>query len=681
KAGLYASSGVVQVVVDTTPPEIEIDGIFSDDTIAGSADITAFVTDYSAIDRVEFYIDWDLTQTNYEAPYLFVIDSTLLSDGEHMLTVVAFDEYENEQQLELRFYADNTPPLLVDIEQDFHNGIPGWDLSLSTALTDFNTISDVYAIIQSPNGYCQSVPMVHIGNGEYEGLWASPEDTIGYFTIDIVATDCLGNVGMYSEVSWIHQYDYILLTTTRAELELIDSQGRLLNRTWNDFYDVNGFPLGYFFDDDESVQLLLLNPTGGLYNLTTTYLDDSIYTLDVIATGGGLVIYQKSYESMPMNPDDIHNFVITYDEAFSMVWSDPFDDGDISDWSITRGGFTLADGTMTGATPIWNWANIESTVTQGMWSFDVRYAGIDSFNVWFMSNELVPSDYYNPREGYFIQLSMYTDSIQLMRDKDRQQIVLASYTPEEGLYGWWGITVHRDAEGKLMVFVDGILRMEVVDSAFDTSKWFAFEAYNTQSIDNIVVTQVGSVESVADSEALPEVLLVVATDITYVVAGDYLQCQLNWFNIDPGIAYDDAITLEFSDYLEFIDSTSPVTLAGDVLTIYVGSVEGFSSQYVVLTFYFVNLLTISGDELWLNATMEYRDHWNLFDYESRDDQLVTVVEQVPENIVQTSWWWKNEFTFVLNGLPSTYDVAYLVTLVDAVSYSSNVFSSTITFED
>ncbi|MFW9965094.1 MAG: Ig-like domain-containing protein, partial [Candidatus Sifarchaeia archaeon] len=669
---------VYVVFTDTTAPEVTP---YVPPECSGPCDFTVEATDESGIDRVEFWLDGELRVTDYTDPYVFYVYTPDLTDGEHTLEIIVYDTVGN-YQIEVRiFVVDNTPPNLIEFDQSYINGIPGWDFSLSATLTDFGTITNVYAIIQSPSGYYQSVPMTHIGNGEYEGVWSSPIEMIGRFTIDIIAEDNLGNVGAYSEVGWIRQYDYIRIEATRAELELVDIHGLVLNRTWNDFLDINGFPLGYFFDVDGSVELLLLNPTGELYNLTTTYLDASTYTLDILATGGGLVIYDQFYDSMPMNPGDTHQFVISYDEALSVVWSDSFDDGDISDWSVTRGGFTLADGTMTGATSIWNWANIESTVTQGTWSFDVRYMGIDGFNVWFMSNELVVSDYYNPREGYFIQISMYTGSIQLMRDLNRQQIVLDSYTPEEGLDGWWSITVTRTACGELSVFIDGVLRMQAIDTTFDTSQWFAFEAFNTHSIDNIVVQQAGSPSSVVDSEALPEVLLVVATDLTYAVAGDYLLCQLSWFNIDPGVARDVEIVLEFSDYLEFVSSTSPLTLIDDMLILNVGTVDGFSMQYTELAFYFVNLLANAGDQMWLNASMNYSDDWHLFNYQARDSQLVTVVAQVPENVVQTSWWWKNEFSFVINGQASTYDTAHLESLVAAVSYSSDVFSEVVNLED
>jgi hypothetical protein len=169
-------------------------------------------------------------------------------------------------------------------------------------------------------------------------------------------------------------------------------------------------------------------------------------------------------------------------------------------------------------------------------------------------------------------------------------------------------------------------------------------------------------------------MIVTATDALYILPGNYLQCQLNWFNIDPGFAEGVEIVLEFSENLEFVSSSYPVVLNEDSLIFNIGFVDGFSLQYVEVTFYMVNLLANNGDELWVNSTLSYHDDWFLFDFESRDNQLVTVVTQAPNNAVQTSWWWKNEFTFALGSQASTYDLNHLQSLVTMIAYSSELFS-------
>ena len=94
-------------------------------------------------------------------------------------------------------------------------------------------------------------------------------------------------------------HDYIRVSATYAELELVDSLGLTINSTWNDFFDANGYPLAYYLDDGFLVEVLLLSPVNGLYDVEVTYLSGSEYSLEIIATGSGESIYEGLYESLP----------------------------------------------------------------------------------------------------------------------------------------------------------------------------------------------------------------------------------------------------------------------------------------------------------------------------------------------------------------------------------------------
>ncbi|MGY5854494.1 MAG: PKD domain-containing protein, partial [Candidatus Thorarchaeota archaeon] len=667
---------VYVVFTDTTAPEVQS---YVPPECSGGCDFTVDARDETGIDRVEFWLDGELRVIDYTDPYVFYIYTPDLTDGEHTLEIIVYDLVGNFVADVQIFVVDNSAPVLTDFTQSWHNGIPGWDLTISATLTDFGTITSCNAIIRSTDGFQVVVPMVNTGLDIFEVTWTVPDTIIGDFFVDIQAVDNLGNIGHYADTGTFTVHDYISVCAIYSEPQLFDYLGQTINRTWNDFFDADGHPLAYFLDDGVSVEILYLSPTQGLYDVEVTYLSGSEYSLEIVATSAGAIIYEELYESLPFGMGAIHEFVVSYSDDPSNSWSDSFDDEDLSDWSITWGDFTAAGGIMTGVTSIWNWANIGSTMTCGTWRFDVHYMGTASFNVWFMTNELVGSE-GEPREGYFIHISMYTNSIQLMRDLNRGQIVLDSYTPEGGLDGWWEISVTRYANGEMFVYIDGVLRLHAVDTSFDSSQWFAFETFNTHSIDNIVLTEFAGAGAVADSEALPEGLVVTATDVLYILPGDYLLCQLNWFNIDPGVARDVEIVLEFSEYLEFVSCSYPIVVDGNTITFDIGSVEGFSLEYIEVTFYMVNLLANDGDQLWLNSTMSYSDDWFLFDFESQDNQLVTVVTVTPENSVQTSWWWKNEFTFVLAGQASTYDLNHLQTLVTVIAYSSELYSDITTVE-
>ena len=489
--------------VDNTAPDVVIEGLAENDIIAGSVDIVASVTDFSAIQRVEFYIDWELITTDYDAPYIFSLDSTLLTDGEHMFIVKAYDVYSNERILQMQFSVDNSPPELLDVQQNFYNGIPGWQMIVIVSITDDNQISNVNLNLYSNEGYNIQIPMTYVGSGEFQATWYVPVDLIGEFSIDIIAVDELDNTGSFVDISWVKIHDYIGVSSTYSELELSNSIGMVINSTWNDYVDAYGMPLAYYIDDGTAVELLLLSPSSDDYDLAISYAQISAYALDIVAFGNGLIIYEITYAPIAISQGDIHRYLINYNSM---------------------------------------------TLT-------------------------------------------------------------------------------------------------------------------------------------ADSEALPEILTVVATDTLYVLPGDYVRCQISWFNIDPGTATNVEIKLVYNEYLEFVNCTYPVTRVGDSITLYIGDVAGFSMDNTEIMFYMTNLLAANGTKLWLNATLTYSDDWSIYDFTAHDSQLVTVVTQLPENNLQSSWWWKNEFGFVLSGQSSTYDAEYLLTLVTVVSYSSDVFSDVTTLEN
>ena len=178
----------------------------------------------------------------------------------------------------------------------------------------------------------------------------------------------------------------------------------------------------------------------------------------------------------------------------------------------------------------------------------------------------------------------------------------------------------------------------------------------------------------AYSTPLPEVLVVVSADKLYAQPGDYVFCYVSWLNIDPGWAEFVEIEIAHNHYLEFLNSSYPVNIGIDSITIYLGAVDGFSSGNLQLNFS-VNLLAYNNTVQWLNATMTYTDVWMFSSYLSQDRHSVTVVTEYPDQPIQKSSWWKSEFSAVLTNKTSTYNESHLQALVDMVSYSSEVLKA------
>ena len=100
---------------DITPPSIVIYDPAANQTVSGTITFMTIATDNVAIDRVEFYHDYELefTATNY--PYNYEWNSTLIAeDSEHVWHAKAFDTSGNDSQTQPMILfvdnIDNIPP-------------------------------------------------------------------------------------------------------------------------------------------------------------------------------------------------------------------------------------------------------------------------------------------------------------------------------------------------------------------------------------------------------------------------------------------------------------------------------------------------------------------------------------------------------------------------------------------
>ena len=100
---------------DITPPSIVIYDPAANQTVFGTVTFMTIATDNVAIDRVEFYHDYELefTATNY--PYNYEWNSTLIAeDSEHVWHAKAFDTSGNDSQTQPMILfvdnIDNIPP-------------------------------------------------------------------------------------------------------------------------------------------------------------------------------------------------------------------------------------------------------------------------------------------------------------------------------------------------------------------------------------------------------------------------------------------------------------------------------------------------------------------------------------------------------------------------------------------
>lgn len=83
---------------DPTPPTVAITSPSDQAAVSGTINVTANASDNVGVTRVDFYVDSTLQLSDTSAPYLLVLDTTTLSDGQHTLTAIAYDGAGNQAQ-------------------------------------------------------------------------------------------------------------------------------------------------------------------------------------------------------------------------------------------------------------------------------------------------------------------------------------------------------------------------------------------------------------------------------------------------------------------------------------------------------------------------------------------------------------------------------------------------------
>ena len=171
KAG-NETTAIACFYIDRTAPEVTITAPINGSAHTGNVNVDA---DYSPdVVSIEVYVDNQMIGTT--VPITF--DSSVLSDGEHTVTVTVYDRAGNTGSDSVVFISDNNPPVITcDI-------IDGSYIPTDTVIPEFDikdaTLNNVYAWVNSNYGTRYNFGTPISGEGQY--------------TIHVIADDMFGRV-------------------------------------------------------------------------------------------------------------------------------------------------------------------------------------------------------------------------------------------------------------------------------------------------------------------------------------------------------------------------------------------------------------------------------------------------------------------------------------------------------
>ena len=253
----------------------------------------------------------------------------------------------------------------------------------------------------------------------------------------------------------------------------------------------------------------------------------------------------------------------------AIIWSDNFDDEDISDWQLFTvdsdlpepllpGNSTAEGGVLRHIGVEWAYAGHNSSVAFGSWSFDVDIQDNvdDEIMVLFMS-EMWNYDWPErdtAGEAYgivFYLFPTYVDINLVKMSHDTGHLFLDNYIAA-GLAGWNSFIVTREMSGQFYVYMNGELILKGKNLQHTTSERFYFVGSGGPAIDNITVRD--DIIDLAPPEWDPEPvnqMIDVGTDFAYDLnATDYSGLDSWWINDTVNFAIDDDGVITNVDVLE-----------------------------------------------------------------------------------------------------------------------------------
>ncbi len=173
----------------------------------------------------------------------------------------------------------------------------------------------------------------------------------------------------------------------------------------------------------------------------------------------------------------------------AIVWQDDFNDGNYNGWSVYAGDFGITSNQLiaTGSGGIWSFIRYPSNTAYGYWSFDVlsEDAPQNHTYVYIISPDTVTN----------YRLCIWTGSyagwatgpgVSLLKQSGGSTVSIADWFTGS-LSGLHSYNVTRDSQGSFNIYVDGTLRITVLDNDITTSIYFRFGAQENSGIDNVVV--------------------------------------------------------------------------------------------------------------------------------------------------------------------------------------------------
>jgi subtilisin family serine protease len=203
-AGLVGVSPTVNVTVnnDATPPTVAFSAPAEGATVSGTITVSATASDNVAVTKVELYEGTTLLGTDTGAPYSFSWASRTVDNGEHTLTLKAYDAIGNTGTADRTVTTDNdfTAPT-VEVTAPAEGATVAGTIPITASASDNRGVTKV-------EFYLGTTLIMTDTSVPYTFNYNTRQQANGDKVITAKAYDAMGNVGVSAPVNVVFDNDF-----------------------------------------------------------------------------------------------------------------------------------------------------------------------------------------------------------------------------------------------------------------------------------------------------------------------------------------------------------------------------------------------------------------------------------------------------------------------------------------
>ena len=317
---------------------------------------------------------------------------------------------------------------------------------------------------------------------------------------------------------------------------------------------------------------------------------------------------------IPVSTDSVNlSFMRTNNSQLSSeVWSDDFENETMTLSQWTFGGMnytdfdaeytpnvTVSNGKLYSDGPDRNEVVHNSTITTGTWSLDVFLEDSNTYSdilIVFMSPHFVNSLF--DAQGYVVNLYVWEEAFHIDLYYISEGTALTSETIDgyqaTSTSRWRHIDITRQLDGNMYVYLNGILRLQGMDTHVSTSEYFVLVSTEYSIFDNVTVSDTVDIDKVSPhwTEPLVDQSINEGDDFLYSLhADDHAGLGTWWVTDSTHFAINQEGTLT---------SVSPLAAGNYTVEVFVNDTLGNVGNSSLVNFD-VNLAPTHGTPI-INAT-------------------------------------------------------------------------------